>query len=407
MAFAFAPCPLVISSGMEPEIDGLQPLSAVSGPAITWIGSSTSQGVAILRADEARTVFGVTGAGIRLGLISDSFNGSGSNPTVATQIAAGNLPGTGNPNGFTTPVTVVKDQIGGGATDEGRAMFEIVHDIAPGALLSFHSAFNNTPTPGYTNAETAAPDQTIADAIDGLAAVTNMRIIVDDVGMLTAPRFQDGAAARAVNAAAAGGIAYFSSAGNSGTDATRVTTTALPGQAVNWGTDTLLQMRINGLSQGRIVLQWGEPYPSVSGPATTSDFSIDVTSLDGLTSFFPVDTQWPDEDPYEFGGVINSGFEPVDFALRVNRLSGTAPVVIQLSTFGSAIAITDTDKTNAPTIFGHAAAAGAWPSPRISGARRTAWKASARGAPRSSSSTPPATPSKRPARPRRSRPRTA
>jgi autotransporter-associated beta strand protein len=358
MALAVSAFPLVISSGSEPEIGLLQPISADSGPATTWIGTTTSQGVTVLRADEARTIFGVTGAGIRLGLISDSFDGSGSTPTVATQIAAGNLPGTGNPNGFTTPVTVVKDQVGGGATDEGRAMFEIVHDIAPGALLYFHSAFNNTSTPGYTSVETAAPDQTIADAIDGLAAVANMRIIVDDVGMLTAPRFQDGAAAGAVNAAAGSGIAYFSSAGNSGTDATRVTTTALPGQAVNWGTDTLLQMRINGLSQGRIVLQWGEPYPSVSGPVTTSDFSIDATSVDGTTTFFSLNNQWADEDPYEFGSITNSGSTAVNFALRVNRLSGAMPVVMQLSTFGGALAITDADKTNAPTIFGHAAAEG-------------------------------------------------
>ena len=331
-------------------------LEANPSPFFTAIGSATSQGVSVLKADQARAIFGVTGAGVKIGVISDSFNGSGSAPTVATQIAAGNLPGSGNPNGYTTGVTVVKDATG---TDEGRAMLEIVHDVAPGAALYFHSAFNNTQTPGYTNADTPAPDQTIADAITGLAGVSGMRIIVDDVGILTAPRFQDGAAAQAVNAAVGGGIAYFSAAGNSATDATRVTTSAGVNGTVNWGTDNLLRLRINANSTGLVALHWGEPYPSVSGPATTSDFSVAVTSTNGVTTFFTVNEQWADEDPYEFFGIDNSNATAIDFALRVTRLSGTAPVVMQLSTFRSALAITDVDKTNAPTINGHAAAAGA------------------------------------------------
>jgi hypothetical protein len=324
-------------------------------PFFTAIGSATSQGVAVLKADQARSIFGVTGAGVKLGVISDSFNGSGSSPTVATQIAAGNLPGTGNPGGFTSGVTVVKDDTG---TDEGRAMLEIVHDVAPGAQLYFHSAFNNTETPGWTSFETAAPDQTIADAIDGLAAVSGMRIIVDDVGILTAPRFQDGAAAQAANAAFANGIAYFSAAGNSATDATRVTTSAGVNGTVNWGSDNRLLMRLAGGATGRAVLHWGEPYTSVSGPAATSDFVVEVTSPDGAASYFSVNDQWAGEDPYELLAISNGG-ATADFALRVTRLSGTTPVVMQLSTFGSAISIIDPDRTNAPTIHGHAAATGA------------------------------------------------
>jgi autotransporter-associated beta strand protein len=331
-------------------------LEANPWPFFTAIGSATSQGVSVLQADQARAIFGVTGAGVKLGVISDSFNGSGSAPTVATQIAAGNLPGTGNPHGYTTGVSIVKD---GSGTDEGRAVLEIVHDVAPGAALYFHSAFNNTQTPGYTNVDTAAPDQTIADAIDGLAAVPGMRIIVDDVGILTAPRFQDGAAAQAANAAFASGIAYFSAAGNSATDATRVTTSAGVNGTVNWGSDDLLRMRIDGNSTGLVALHWGEPYPSVSGPAATSNFIVAATSVNGATTFFTVDNQWADEDPYEFFSISYSGSTAIDFALQVTRLSGTAPVVMQLSTFRSTLAITDVDKTNAPTIHGHAAATGA------------------------------------------------
>ncbi len=338
--------------------DGLLPLTLdpAATPFVTAIGSATSQGVAVLRADQARSVFGVTGAGVRLGVISDSFNGASSTPSLATQIAAGNLPGAGNPNGFTTGVTVVKDSTG---SDEGRAMLEIVHDVAPAASLYFHSAFNNTQTPGSTSAATAAPDQTIADAIDGLAGVSGMRIIVDDVGILSAPRFQDGAAARAADAAFARGIAYFSAAGNSATDATRVTTTAGVNGTVNWGTDDLLRMRIGANATGRVTLHWGEPYPSVSGAAATSNFIVAATNLAGSGTYFTVDNQWAGADPYEFFSITNSNAVAVDFALRATRGSGTAPVVVQLSTFGAAISITDADKTNAATIHGQAAAVGA------------------------------------------------
>lgn len=340
------------------ELEGLLPLSLTPGgtPFVTAIGSATSQGVAVLKADEARSIFGVTGAGIRLGVISDSFNGANSTPTLATQIAAGNLPGTGNPNGHTTAVTVVKDATG---SDEGRAMLEIVHDVAPAARLYFHSAFNNTQAPGSTSAATATPDQTIADAIAGLAGVSGMRIIVDDVGIVTAPRFQDGAAARAANAAFAQGIAYFSAAGNSATDATRVTTTAGVNGTVNWGTDDLLRMRIAANSTGRVAVHWGEPYPSVSGTAATSDFRVAATDTAGSVTYFNVNGQAAGADPYEFFSVTNSNAVAIDFALRVTRNSGTAPVVMQLSTFGSVLAITDADKTNAPTIYGQAAASGA------------------------------------------------
>ena len=67
------------------------------------------------RADDARNTWGFTGAGIRIGVLSDSFNALGGAPADVT---SGNLPGTGNPIGHLTPVTVVQDLPGG--SDEGR-----------------------------------------------------------------------------------------------------------------------------------------------------------------------------------------------------------------------------------------------------------------------------------------------
>src|ERR1035437_9311477 len=84
-------------------------------------GTSDSQGDRAHRADDARNTYGYSGAGVRIGVLSDSFNATGG---AAADVASGNLPGPGNPLGHLTAVTVVQD-IAGGA-DEGRAMLQIV-----------------------------------------------------------------------------------------------------------------------------------------------------------------------------------------------------------------------------------------------------------------------------------------
>src|SRR5438874_1026686 len=91
-------------------------------------GMVTSEGDRTHRADDTRNTYGYQGAGIRIGVLSDSFNRLSGNPAAA-DIANGDLPGPGNPLGNTTPVTVVQEAASGG--DEGRAMVQIVHDLVP------------------------------------------------------------------------------------------------------------------------------------------------------------------------------------------------------------------------------------------------------------------------------------
>ena len=62
----------------------------------------------------------------------------------AIDVVNGDLPGiegTGNPNGYDTPVNVIKDYpyTFSSISDEGRAMGHIAHDIAPGASLAFRT----------------------------------------------------------------------------------------------------------------------------------------------------------------------------------------------------------------------------------------------------------------------------
>jgi len=149
-----------------------------------------------MRSDVARQLFGLTGEGITIGIISDSFNalrGAGSD------VRSGDLPGKGNPSGFRQPVKVLKDDLEG--SDEGRAMVQIVHDVAPGAKLLFHRS-------GRTESD-------FANAIRSLAQA-GADVIVDDVFYPTELFLQDGISAQAVDEVASQGVLYFSAAGNDG-----------------------------------------------------------------------------------------------------------------------------------------------------------------------------------------------
>ncbi len=107
--------------------------------AATGLGSSTvnlNQADIAMLADVARGTYGVDGTSIRVGIISDSFNALGG---YAYDVSRGVLP---------DDVTVVHEGVPHfeGTTfalnDEGRAMTQLVHAVAPGADL-FFSAFTS------------------------------------------------------------------------------------------------------------------------------------------------------------------------------------------------------------------------------------------------------------------------
>src|SRR6266403_1502214 len=108
-------------------------------------GVVTAESAVVERSAEANapgvvTAQGILGRGISVGLISDSYNGASGVPRASAGVAAGDLPGAGNPDGYTQPVVVLKDDTSAGVTDEGRGMAEIVHDIAPAAKICFSAA---------------------------------------------------------------------------------------------------------------------------------------------------------------------------------------------------------------------------------------------------------------------------
>jgi hypothetical protein len=173
--------------------------------------TSTNGGVRKSEADAThkaligRNTYGFDGTGIKIGVLSNGVR------NLAAAQASGDL----------GPVTVLAGQSGIAAgqcattvsCDEGTAMLELVHDIAPGAQLYFATAL---PT-------AANFAQNIRDL-----RTAGCDIIVDDVFYFAESPFQDGQApavvsptnggvvTQAVNDVTAAGALYFSSAGNSG-----------------------------------------------------------------------------------------------------------------------------------------------------------------------------------------------
>ena len=153
--------------------------------ATPQIGSVDSEGDATHGADTARTRTKVTGVGVKVCVLSDGVD------SLAASQASGDLPAT---------VDVLPGQEGSG--DEGTAMLEIVHDLAPGAKLGFATAFIS--------------GASFADNIRALRFQEHCNIIVDDVLYYAETSFQDGPIAQAVIDVTKNGAMYFSSSGNEG-----------------------------------------------------------------------------------------------------------------------------------------------------------------------------------------------
>jgi len=269
----------------------------------------TSQGDFAQRSDVVRADNpGLTGTGVTVGVLSDSFNCYGVYDKPGSGVPAQTANGTGyaqygpfanddapfdETNGY-LPASVNVLQEGACTpfnppglnyflpfADEGRAMMQIIHDVAPGAALAFYAA-----------ADTQAG---FATGVTALAAA-GAKVIADDVGYFDEPFFQDGIIAQAIDAANAKGVAYFSAAGNDAqlsyenTDAAHSFNT--PGSGVVPAGEKLLTFgMVNGTAQ---------TYLPISLPPKTS------TSAGGLIpgEFIAIIVEW--DQPY-VTGAPNSG----------------------------------------------------------------------------------------------------
>jgi hypothetical protein len=209
-ALAAVPGVTTVNAVREPLLSAT-PQPNAAAPAICEGGSVLTEGINQLgvvgvgplgEAIGAREKFNLRGAGETVGVLSDSFNVLGG---ALADVATDDLPGTETScSAQATPVDVLEEGPAG-SHDEGRAMLQIVHDIAPHAKLAFASA--------------DAGELAMAQNIERLAAPVSAGgagadVIVDDVTYLEEPMFQDGPIAAAVNKVTAQGVTYLSSAGN-------------------------------------------------------------------------------------------------------------------------------------------------------------------------------------------------
>jgi hypothetical protein len=242
-------------------------------------------------------------------------------------------------------------------------MLEIVHDMAPGAALAFHTA-----NLGEAN---------FAQGILDLANNANADVIVDDVIYLAEPMFQDGVIAQAVDSVGAQDISYFSSVGNNATSSyeadyrtgTSYNPNAFSGLNISVpafaggishdfsGTgDDKQQLTLQPGANLAIVLQWRNAYPSLGGPIPNDDLDVYLLDPGNVVVAASTVNQGIGADPVEIFSVSYSGSASVSVNLMIVSHSQTDPGRIKYVLFGNGFTI-DEYHTYSGTGYGHANAA--------------------------------------------------
>ncbi len=244
------------SGGTLIEVEGTQ----------TRVNYTIDAGDRAMGADQVRstmkTLAGapIDGAGVTVGIISDNVG------DTSAAIADGYLPADG--------IDVLAGFAGSG-DDEGLAMAEEVHQVAPGATLDFATAGDSL--------------ESFASAVTALQQA-GCQVIVDDVTDYDEPFFQDaGPLDAAIDAAVAGGVSYFAAAGNDADAAYSAAWT--PGiERLYDGTPTETELFAGGspyqtltLPAGvttTIALQWAAQYPA-TGQTTPDLLSMQLYDSNG------------------------------------------------------------------------------------------------------------------------------
>jgi len=303
----------------------------------------------------ARKKYHVDGKGVKVGILSDSYNNLGG---AAIGVTHGELPGPGNPQNYKTPVQVLSDLDSGG-TDEGRAMMEIVHDVAPASALAFHTADNGQ-----------------ADFANGILRLANAgcQVVADDVFYYAEPFFQDGIIAQAVDQVKKQGVTYFSAAGNNSIrsyNSDYRPTTISPfgptaGTAHNFAapTDPVRIFQPIYIPPGGTMIssfQWDQSSFSASGVGATTDFDIYLLNSSGEIMAVGGSDNIASGDPIEVFGFVNNTTD-VTFYLAIVKYKGPDVSVLKYILYGDALFYLTNPAIPgilSPTIVGHTKADGA------------------------------------------------
>jgi hypothetical protein len=339
----------------------------------------------------------LTGSGVTVGVLSDSFDcyATYENPSYGVPVSGNQGYANGFPNDnasydeaqgyLPASVNVLEDAtcLDYGAPeqtpfgDEGRAMLQVVHVVAPQAALAFYTAANS--------------EADFATGISKLAAA-GAKVIADDVGYFDEPFFQDGIVAQAIDSVAANGVAYFSAAGNNSTESYETTAPSFGVQSDSTPNNgemlltyggagaTELAVQIPAMFPGEfigLILEWDQPYMTgaASSSGATSQLDLCVSGASGSTLLMNLDGA-----PATCTGPNTIGADPVQIliignpanasgnttAQTINVMIGlanatVAPGRIKFVVYddGAGSAIDPNYATHSATIQGHPGASGA------------------------------------------------
>jgi hypothetical protein len=318
-----------------PEITSLKEVQSIRTviPPVLNTGSVTTQGDAIHRTSDVRSIFNKNGTGIKIGVISDGVQNRSSSQ------ATGDLPPDNN--GLTV--------LSAGTGDEGTAMLEIIHDMVPGAQLYFHTYGANTVQ--------------FNTAIDNLVAAS-CNIICDDVGWITEPFFEDGTVASHVKSVlAANNVIYVSSAGNAAYTHYQGNffplTGALTQQDFSEGAGNgfpYLYVNLDQNENVRAVLQWDDPFNASNNDydlylyRMNSDFTL-ASSPSASSTVYQTGTQ----APLESINFTKSTSGNSNYAILVTKYSGVIKN-LEVYIYPGSGAVPYSDNTKAQdAIYGHPA----------------------------------------------------
>ncbi len=319
---AWVEVPRLLALASAPGVTRITPVL----PPVTGAGSTTAESDRLLLADRVRDEYGLTGAGVRIGVISDGVD------HWSSAVASGNLP---------ADLHVLRNNQGG---DEGTAMLEIVHDIAPGAELYFHDM-------GENSIDFVAGVDALADA--------GCTVIVDDIGWITQPFFEDGpVAAHIQSLVSTRDLLYLSSAGNAAQRHYQGTyrDDGSGFHDFSGGSETDYDYLYVSIPPGgslRAVLEWDDPW---TGSANDYDLYLYDTATWGdpiAVSDYPQDGN---DAPLEGFSYRNAGASTIEAELDVHNYAAVARTLEVYLYPANGTRVYSNNVVAGDSVFGHPAA---------------------------------------------------
>lgn len=308
------------------SLDAVESVSTIMPPIIR-AGSVQSEGDAVLKADLARSQYALTGSGVKVGVISDGVD------NLSYAISKGDL----------TFVSVLGNSVGG---DEGTAMLEIIHDLAPNASLYFHDCGNNI----------LAFNEAITELVNA-----GCDVIVDDIGWITEPFFEDGAIASHVKTILQShDVVYASSAGNAAGSHYQGTFcddgTGQNSNDFSGGTSAYkyLYVEIPAGASVIAVLQWNEDFDNAVSDYDMYLYNNDTSAfLDGSEAY-----QSQTKEPLEAFKYENQTGSAITAALLITAFDAPVAKELEVYLYSYGGSVYTNNIMAEDSIFGHPAVTG-------------------------------------------------